>query len=83
MIASYFNPQNVTKYLMNIQAFEDSKLFDLSHKYAIEALKWNPENFDLWRAIYFLKNSTSAEKRTALIKMKRLDPLNQDVTFTQ
>ena len=80
MTASYFNPQNVNKYLMNIQALEESNLSDLSHKYAVDAVKWNPENFDLWRALYFLKNSTGIEKQEALVNMKRLDPLNPDVT---
>jgi hypothetical protein len=80
MQSSYFNPENSTKYLTNIQTLESSNLFDLSHKYALEAVKWNPESFELWKLLYLLKNSTSNEKANALKNMKRLDPLNPDVT---
>jgi hypothetical protein len=75
-----FNLQNSTKYLSNIQMLEASSLFDLSHKYALEAVKWNPENFELWKVLYLVKNSSTEEKSTALSNMKRLDPLNPDVT---
>jgi len=83
MQSNYFNPQNSTKYLTNIQALESSNLFDLSHKYALEAVKWNPESFELWKVLYLVKNSTADEKATALANMKRLDPLNPDVTSTK
>jgi hypothetical protein len=80
MQGSYFNPQNSTKYLNNIQSLEESSLFELSHKYALEAVKWNSESFELWKVLYLVKNSTSDEKAIALSNMKRLDPLNPDVT---
>jgi hypothetical protein len=83
MASSYFNPHNVVKYLMNIQALEESNLSDLSHKYAVDAVKWNPESFDLWRTLYFLKNSTPDERQLAFLNMKRLDPLNPDVASSQ
>jgi hypothetical protein len=79
MQGSYFNPQNSTKYLNNIQSLEESSLFELSHKYALEAVKWNPESFELWKVLYLVKNSTSDEKAIALSNLKRLDPLNPDV----
>jgi hypothetical protein len=80
MQSSYFNPENTSKYLTNIQTLESSSLFDLSHKYAQEAVKWNPESFELWKVLYLIKNSTEADKTEALRNMKRLDPLNPDVT---
>lgn len=83
MKASYFNPQNTSKYSMNIQILETSNFPDLSHKYALEAVKWNPEAYDLWRALYFVRNSNKDEKAIALQNMKRLDPLNPDVTSIQ
>jgi hypothetical protein len=83
MQASYFNPPNSTKYLTNIQTFEASSLFELSHKYALEAVKWNPDAFELWKVLYLIKNSTTDEKVLALQNMKRLDPLNPDVTSIQ
>lgn len=83
MNSSLFNPQNSQKYVLNVQAFEGSGLFDLSHKYALEAVKWNPEAYELWRILYLIKNSTQEEKDLAISNMKRLDPLNPDVTSTQ
>ena len=80
MNSTYFNPQNSYKYLTNIQILEENQLFDLSHRYALEAVKWNPEAFELWKVLYLIKNSTESEKALALQNMKRLDPLNPDVT---
>lgn len=83
MTSSYFNPPNTMKYLTSIQTLEGSQLFNLAHKYALEAVKWNPDAFELWKVLYLIKNSTQAEKEEALKNMKRLDPLNPDVTSTQ
>jgi len=83
MQSSYFNPLNTYKYALNIQQLESSNLFDLSHKYAVEGVKWNPESYDLWRTLYFIKNSSADERASALENMKRLDPLNPDVTSTK
>ena len=83
MEASYFNPQNSSMYQLNIQTLEQSNLFELSHKYALEAVKWNPEVFDLWKVLYLIRDSTAEEKALALENMKRLDPLNPDVTSIQ
>jgi hypothetical protein len=80
MSPGYFNPQNLNKYLMNIQLLEQSNLQDLSHKYALEAVKWNPDSFDLWKIMFFIQKSTPDEKALAVSNMKRLDPLNPDVT---
>lgn len=83
MVGSYFNPQNSMKYMTNIQILEQSNLPELSHKYALDAVKWNPESFELWKLLYLIKNSTPEDKALALENMKRLDPLNPDVTSTQ
>jgi len=80
MKTSYFNPPNSMKYLKNIQTLEQSNLSDLSRKYALDAVKWNPDVFDSWKVLYLIKNSTPDEKSLALKNMKRLDPLNPDVT---
>lgn len=83
MVPSLYNLQNTTKYLDNIQSLESSGLFDLSHKYALEAVAWNSESFELWKVLFLVKNATSEEKAKALDNMKRLDPLNPDVTAIQ
>jgi hypothetical protein len=77
---SYFNPPNSMKYMTNIQTLEQSNLPDLAHKYALEAVKWNPEAFELWKVLYLVTNSTAQEKQLAFENMKRLDPLNPNVT---
>ena len=83
MDSGYFNPLNSQKFVLNIQAFEGSGLFDLSHKYALEGVKWNPKSYELWRLLYLIKNTTEDERNLAVQNMKKLDPLNPDVTATQ
>jgi hypothetical protein len=80
MVSSYFNPPNSMKYMTNIQILEQSNFPDLAHRYALEAVAWNPESFDLWKTLYLIRNSSAQEKELALDNMKRLDPLNPDVT---
>jgi O-antigen ligase len=80
MARSYFNPANVHKYLSNIKVLESSQLHELSHKYALQAVSWNADVFESWKMLYLLKNTTEQEKLNALSNMKRLDPLNAEVT---
>jgi hypothetical protein len=80
MVSTYFNPQTSMRYLTNIQDLEQSNLPDLAHKYALQAVAWNSESYDLWRILYLIRNSTAEEKSLALENMNRLDPLNPDVT---
>lgn len=77
---SYLNPQNSFKYLNSIRVFEESGLTQLSHKYALEAIRFNSDSYDLWRALYIIQASSAAEREEAVANMKRLDPLNPDVT---
>jgi hypothetical protein len=77
---SYFNPQSTFKYGNNIQTLEASGLYELSHRYAQEFVKWNPQSFDAWKLLYFVKNSTSEERAKAVLQMKKLDPFNENVT---
>jgi hypothetical protein len=79
----YLNPQNNQKYFMTIQIFEQSKLFDLSHQYALEAVAFNPNAYDLWKLLSLLQNTTEAEKESALENMRRLDPLNPNLKNSQ
>jgi hypothetical protein len=83
LIPSYLNPSNSQKYFMSIQVFEQSKLWDFSHKYALEATKFNPDNYDAWKLLSLLKNTTENEKIEALNNMRRLDPLNPELKITQ
>jgi hypothetical protein len=83
MNQSYFNPQNTMKFVTNIQILEQSNLPERAHKYALEAVNWNPESFDLWKLLFLIKNSSVEERSLALANMKRLDPLNPDVAALQ
>jgi len=80
LVPSFMNPQHTTRYLVSIQAFEENNLPELAHKYAQEAVKFDSENFELWKVFYLIQASTPEEKAVALENMKRLDPLNPDVT---
>jgi len=77
---SYLHPRSSERLVNIIGILENSKLFDQAHEYALTATKYNPENFDSWNALYSVKNSTESERALALQNMKRLDPLNPDVT---
>jgi hypothetical protein len=80
MKPSYMNPQNTFKLLNTIQVFEESGLNELAHTYALKAVDFNPESYDSWKFLFLIKNSTDVERANALSNMKRLDPLNPDVT---
>ena len=80
LLPSYLHPQNTYKYVGAVALLEQSKLFDQAHALSLEAIKFNSENFDSWNALYQILKSTPEEKALALQNMKRLDPLNPDVT---
>ena len=75
----YLNPANSFKYGNAVQVLENSKLYDLAYKYAKIAVEFNPDNFDSWKVLYLITNSSAEEKAKALAEMKRLDPNNPNV----
>lgn len=75
----YLNPSDSQRYAQAVQLFASSNLMDQAHQIAVKATEYNPDYFDSWRLLYFLSNSTDAEKKEALKNMKRLDPRNPDV----
>ncbi len=76
LIPSYLNPPNSLKYLQIVGAFEESNLTNLAHKYAVEAVKFNPNNYESWRLFTLIRSTTPAELQIALSNMKKLDPKN-------
>jgi len=80
LVPSYLHPATSYKYVSAIALLEQSKLFDQAHSLALEAIKFDPENYDSWNALYQISKSTPEEKALAIQNMKRLDPLNPDVT---
>ena len=79
LVPGYLNPANSYKYGNAVQILESSKLFDVALKYAQIGVEFNPDNFDAWRVLYLITNSTPEEKSLALENMKRLDPKNPNV----
>ena len=79
LVPGYLNPMNSSKYLNAVQLLESSKLYDLAYKYALIAVDFNPNNFDSWKVLYLITNSTAEDKTRAIENMKRLDPNNLKV----
>jgi len=79
LIPGYLNPQNSYKYGSAVQLLEESKLYDLAYKYAQIGVEFNPNNFDSWKVLYLIKNSTAEDKARAMENLKRLDPNNPNV----
>lgn len=77
---SYFNPANSFKYLEAISLLQNNNLGNLALKYTKASIEFNPDSFDSWYALYMLQDSSQEEKDQALVNLKRLDPLNPDVT---
>jgi O-antigen ligase len=77
---NYMNPQNSYKYGNSIGVLEQSGLTDKARQYALAAVKFNSDSFEAWKTLYLISGSTEEEKAQALKNMKRLDPLNPDVT---
>ena len=80
LVPTIMNPANSFKYAQAVDLLQRSNLLDLAHQYALEATNFNPDYFDAWKQLFFLPNVSTSEKQLALSNMKRLDPLNPDVT---
>lgn len=76
----YLNPSDSQRFAQAVELFATSNLLDQAHQIAVKATHYNPNYFDTWKQLYFLPNATPIEKADALANMKRLDPLNPDVT---
>lgn len=74
--STYMNPINSHKLAEAVQILENSKLPEYAIKYARLGVKFNPQNFESWRMLYYATNSTSEEKKEAKEQMIKLDPLN-------
>jgi hypothetical protein len=75
---SYLTPPDSFRYANAASIFEGSKLYDISYKYALQAVKYNPDNFDAWKMLYLVSKSSASDKQNALKNIKRLDPNNKN-----
>jgi hypothetical protein len=73
---SYMNPLSTHKLINVVGVFETNKFYDLAHKYAREAVQFNPNSYESWRTLTLLTKSSVEEKNEAFAMMKKLDPLN-------
>jgi O-antigen ligase len=72
----YLTPLNSQTMAEVVRILENSKLPDYAITYARKGVKFNPENFEAWRMLYFASQATDTEKAKAKSEMIRLDPLN-------
>jgi hypothetical protein len=80
LVPSFMNPASSFKYLQAVDILDRSAMPDLAIRYSRIGVKFNQDYFDGWLQLYLLTNATAEDKATALANMKRLDPLNPDVT---
>ena len=76
---SYFNPISSQRYAMAAYLLEQNNFNELSHKYALKGVEFNPHFYEAWKLLYILKSTTEEERKLALSKMKALDPLNPNL----
>jgi hypothetical protein len=74
----YMNPSSSNLYMNATSIFEQNSLPALAYKYGKLNVEYNPQNFDAWRMLYALKNSTPEDRKLAKEKMIELDPLNDE-----
>jgi hypothetical protein len=77
---AFMNPMTSMKLDTTVDTFRINGLNDLAHKYALEAIKFNPDSFNAWRNLYVIPTSSIEERNLALANLKRLDPLNEQVS---
>ena len=76
---TFMNPTTSMKLDTAVDVFRANGLNDLARKYALQAVKFNPDSFNSWRNLYVIPTSSIEEKKLALANLKRLDPLNNQV----
>ncbi len=75
---SYMTPTDSYRLNTAVITFSNSNMPDYARTYAIKGVEFNPINFDAWRLLYSLSNSSPEEKAMAKAKMIELDPLNPE-----
>lgn len=75
----YMNPQNSFRYATASQLFESNNLTDQAYKYAKIGIVFNPDSFDAWKMLYYIKRSTQEDRDLARKNLLRLDPMNKNI----
>ena len=76
---SYMNPLSTYKIINVVGVLETNGFHDLAYKYALEAVRFNPNSFESWKTLSILSKSTDRDVSMALERMLKLDPLNPDL----
>jgi O-antigen ligase len=76
---AYLWPWEALRMVEVAGAFNDQKLEKEALQIAMDAVERFPENYFVWRALYYMKAATLEQKQEALMQMKRLDPLNPEL----
>ena len=71
-------PKSTARYQFGIQHLGGNQLGDLAYKYARDALEFNPNDYQTWRVLIQLPQTTQDEKALARRELHRLDPLNPE-----
>jgi len=74
---SYFKPLNSENLNSTIVLLANNNLSVQALDLVRKAVKFNPDSFDSWKLQYYIPGASKMEKSSALINMKRLDPLNR------
>jgi hypothetical protein len=70
-------PQNVSNMNFASDLFRKGGFPDQALNMARKAVALNPRNYEAWQQIFLSQNAPDAERKTALLKMRELDPFNQ------
>jgi len=73
-VAALQSPQDSQRVLMAAQVLENNKYFKESVTMVRVANLKFPDSFEAWRYLSTLTNATTADKKEALLQMRRLDP---------
>lgn len=79
--SSLMVPANSNRFAEAAKLLAQNNLFDQARIAALKGIEFNKDSFDCWKILFFLSTSTPDEKQLAVENMKRLDPLNPDVTI--
>lgn len=77
---TFYTISDSYRYALAVDSFAKSNLPDQALKYARICTEFNPDYYTCWQLLYSLNNSSQEEKTTAVANLRRLDPLNPDVT---
>jgi hypothetical protein len=78
--AAYLWPPDSSRMVQVSLTLNDNNLEAKGLKVAIDATRKFPDNFAVWAALNEMKSATIQQKAEAQREMKRLDPLNPDLS---